>query len=591
MISFGQALVKNQLRSEGMNKKGLLSRLSAISLAGILSLGAIACGSGDAQNSTDSQQDTAKQTSETEGTTDAGSVEEVYWFSDVSGWGPANWNGVTSSPVLDAIESEVGVKFNIEQPPTEADTKLGLMIASDDLPDLISISNSDAITQLIDSGKVWTIDELLTQYDPDSHLLKDFPEDIKTALIRKYGAWYSYPSHMNSNDNMAVYPPSSDTYENNLKYGENTAVAFNKTIMDALGLNAEDVQTEDALLKTLEVVKNSGYTVDGQPIYPVMLHGNSWIDSSMDGVMAQSFGVMPVDADGAYRHKELDPAYKGVLKLVQTMLNKGYLDVNTLTIDEPALMTYVETGRVFCWIGNPANSSNKNEIPWVSYGPILAANEARPTVAINQQAGTGWIQTFVSKSCKNPEKLAKLLSFVSTKEALYLNEYGVEGVDYTLDENGLAVRTEAGEKIYEENYQSNMWLWPINNTNFEWGTQAGPTEDSDAYVYSQVSTAIGMYKTTYIYDAALFGFENSTVIEPTSDLGIALSQVDSYLESQKAKIVSTTNDADFEKEYESMIKTLEDYSIHDIDAEYDKKLKEYCETYGETVENVNAKLY
>ena len=581
--------------------KRAMKKVLALTLSAAVAFGLAACGSSDSGNAGAAAESTAEtavetvQTQESAAASDevasAGESLDVYWFSDVTGWGPDSWNGTDTSPVLDAIREKLGITFTIEQPPTDADTKLGLMIASGELPDLISIADEDTIKLLIDSGKVWTIPELLEQYDPESHLLTDFPADIKESIIRQYGDWWFFPSHMNSNDNMAIYPPSSETYEKNLNFGENTAIMFNQTMMDELGLTQEDVQTESALLETLEVVKNSGYTVDGQSIYPVMLHGDQWISASLDGAIAQSYGVIPVDADGNYRHRELDPAYKSALKLVNTFVQKGYLDVNSLTIDETAMNTYVEGGRVFCWIGNPANSTNKQEIPWVSFGPIVAENEAQPTVPINQQAGTGWIKTFVSKDCEDPEAIAKLLSYVSTSEALYLNQYGIEGEDYELDENGLAVRTEEGQARYEEVYQSNMWLWPINNTNFEWGTQAGPAEDSNDYVYSQVSTALGLYENTYIYDQALINFENSTVIEPSSDLGIKYSQLDSYLESQKAKIISAATDEEFETEYANMISTLEDYSIREIDEAYNEKLQENYEIYGETIENVNAHLY
>ena len=43
---------------------------------------------------------------------------------------------------------------------------------------------------------------------------------------------------------------------------------FNQTIMDALGITQEDVQTEEGFYKACELVKNSSYTVDGSPYFP-----------------------------------------------------------------------------------------------------------------------------------------------------------------------------------------------------------------------------------------------------------------------------------------------------------------------------------
>ena len=86
-------------------------------------------------------------------------TSEVYWYSDVSGYGPANWN-TESSPALDYIRDNIGLTFNLEQPPTDAATKLGLMLATNDLPDIISITNSDSIKDLINAGAVWDMEEI-----------------------------------------------------------------------------------------------------------------------------------------------------------------------------------------------------------------------------------------------------------------------------------------------------------------------------------------------------------------------------------------------------------------------------------------------
>ena len=240
----------------------------------------------------------------------------------------------------------------------------------------------------------------LETYDPESHLLKDFPEDIKQALTDTYGGWYSYPSHMESKDNRKVFPPDDQVWIDVVEKGSNSCIMFNKEIMDALGITQEDVQTEEGFYAACEKVKNSGYQVDGQSVLPVVLQCNLWINSSLDGIVSWNFGAVPVDENGNYRHMELSPGYKNGLKFLNTLVQKNYLDVNTLTIDETALKTYLDAKRVFCWIGNQAQQ-DKTNMPWVSFGPILASNGARPAMPVNQSAGTGWIQTLVSKDCKN----------------------------------------------------------------------------------------------------------------------------------------------------------------------------------------------
>lgn len=526
----------------------------------------------------------------------ANAAEEVTfnWFSDVSGWGPANWNGTDTSPLLDTLREDYGAAFEIEQPATDAATKLALMIATNDLPDLMSITDSETIAQLIDSGYVWTIDEFMETYDPESHLLTDFPEDVKQAVINSYGDFWFFPSHMDSVDHRETYPLCSEAYVNNVVYGQNSSIMFNTKIMEELGITQEDVQTQEALMETLKKVSESGYTVDGEPVIVATMNANLWINS-LDGVMSDSFGIVPVDPEGNYRHREMNPGYKEVLKFANDMVREGYMDLNLLTLDENALVTYIESGRVFCWFGNPAQA-NLSISNMTSYGPVLSSTGAVPTVGINSLAGTGWIKTFVSKSCKEPEVLAKALSFATSEEGLWLNYYGVEGEDYTVQENGTMVRTEEGLARYNDNYVQNIWLWPFNDTDFFWSTTPGPDEQADGangsdMAYSIACSALGRWETTYIYNSGLLSTVNANPLEASSDLGIKFSQVQNYLESQKAKIVSAASEEEFEKEYQNMLDTLNSYDITEIDAALNEYLQTAYEQYEQRIENPNAEVY
>ena len=567
-------------------KRKYVKSILAAALAGVMTIGLAACGS----DSTDNGSSTGSSTS-TSGSSTASGTDELYWFSDVSGWGPstANWK-TTESPAIQYIEENFGLTLDVEQPPTDASTKLGLMIASGDLPDLMSITDSDMYKQLVSAGKVWDMKSFLEKYDPDSHLLKDFPEDVKQALVDTYGDWYSYPSHMESADNRETFVPDDQVWVDVVEKGDNSCIMFNKDIMDAVGITEDDVKTEEGFYAACEKVKTSGYTVDGQSVLPVVLHADQWINNSLDAVISNNFGVVPVDEDGNYVHKETTPGYKNALKFVNNLIQKGYLDVNTMTIDETALKTYLDAKRVFCWIGNQAQQ-DKTNMPWVSYGPIAASNGAKPVLGKDLSAGTGWIQTLVSKDCKNPEKIAKMISWLSSKEGLMSNYYGVEGTDYTVDEKGIVTRTEEGTKTYAEDYNNNIMMWPFANTSFERSTEPVPEANTNRGEEVQLMTAFGKDENTYIYDSSLLAFQNSQVLEPSSDLGLKLGQVKTYLESEKTKIVTAGSDDEFEKEYQSMLDTLDSYSIKEIDAEYDKVYKEYCEKKGTSIEDVNADLY
>lgn len=574
-------------------KHNVTHRLIAIAMAALMTASLASCSDNGGTASTGGSESTGGDAASTadDGGASTGETTELYWFSDVTGWGPATANWTTdTSPAIDYMKENFGFTLNIEQPPTDAATKLGLMIANNSLPDLMSITNQDVYKELVSADMVWDLEEFLQTYDPDSHLLEDFPEDIKGALIDTYGGWYSFPSHMESADNRENFPPDDQVWVDVVEYGDNGCIMFNKDIMDALGITEDDVRTQSGFYEACEKVKNSGYQVDGQSVLPVVLHWNLWINTSLDGILAKNFGAVPVDADGNYRHLELSPGYKEALSFVNDLIINGYLDVNTLTIDETAGKTYLDAKRVFCWIGNQAQQ-DKTNMPWVSYGPILADNGAQPVQGIAQAASTGWIQTLVSKNCKNPEQIAALLSWASSREGLLLNYYGIEGTDYTIDDNGIVTRTEDGEKTYAEVYDNNVLLWPFANTSFERNTEPVPDPTSNRGVEVALMPAFGRYEDTYIYDSSLLGFESSSVLEPSSDLGLQLSQADTYLESQKATICTATTKEAFETAYQDMINQLNAYNITAIDEAYNEVYQQYCENMGDSIEDVNADLY
>ena len=112
------------------------------------------------------------------------------------------------------LRKRPGLTFSYNIPAQDGDTKLSLlMVSSSEFPDVITTVGPEISQKLTKSGKVWKLDEFLQKYDPQSHLLKDFPADIKKQLVKRDGDWYAIPSHMASDDSRSNSPHQALTLQ------------------------------------------------------------------------------------------------------------------------------------------------------------------------------------------------------------------------------------------------------------------------------------------------------------------------------------------------------------------------------------------
>jgi putative aldouronate transport system substrate-binding protein len=515
---------------------------------------------------------------------------KAVWFSTVDFWNPpATWS-TDPKTVQGAITEKTGLTFEFNIPAQDGDTKLNLMLVSgNSFPDVITITNDVLIKKLIEADKVWELDEFLKKYDPDSHLLSDFPADVKETIISRDGGFYAYPSHINSEDARSVYPPSGQFYVDLIDYGSNSGILVNGNLLKEAGLTLDDIKTEAGLLAAYEKIKGMNLTVDGAPVIPLLVDGKGFQDPTL-GFLQDSFGAMPVDKDGNYRDKLLAPETKEALSFLYKAQLGGYFEPGQMTVDNAAVKADIASGRVFTFIGNTANTSFQLNDYWTSSGPILSEQGTTPVLAKDQRAGGGWMKTFISKTTAEPEKLAKWLSFMTSKEGMMLHIYGFEGVHYNLDGEGHLVKTEQGLKEAAEYMTTGLSaFWPFHHTTFSYGTQQAPTEETDkeAVTANRVQAAYGKSEETEIFNSAAFNLP-ADLFPASSALANNEVQIKAYKEAQIAKIILAKSEADFNKLYDEMITQLKKLGIEELDKERNKYVQEKNKEYGISVKGINS---
>lgn len=512
------------------------------------------------------------------------------WFSTVGGWNPPQW---TTEPgtVMGEQTKKTGLTFSFNIPAQDGDTKLNLMMVSspDSFPDVITTVGPDMGKKLVEAGKVWELEEFLTKYDPESHLLKDYPEDVKQQMIKHYGGWYAIGSHMTSGDAREVYPPSSDYFADVAKYAENKGVIVNANILKEAGIALSDLKTEDGVLTALKKVKDMKLTVDGQPVIPLQIHGKNYHGETLQ-FLHRSFGAMPIDKDGKFRHIYMSPENKHAIQFLFKTAQGGYFDPGQMTTDDAAIEANVLSKRVFMLIGGTPKGKFDTVDFWVSPGAILSSEGTKPVFPFYSEPDRGWMQTHISKSTKEPEKLAKWLSYVTSAEGMTLSNFGIEGVHYTKDDKGLITRTDEGIQAQKDGSKTAVDIfWQFANMAFLENVQPAPTkrEGAGGLIEMEAKTAYARSPEVVRYDASVLKLPGD-FYAPGSKNANTRDQIQQFYEAQVAKMVLAKDEAEFNKLYDEFVAKMKQLKVDELDAALNVELQKKSQEMGVTVKGINS---
>lgn len=552
-----------------LKKRGVGVCAAALLLSALLLAGCAPAASGAVQTPETAQAET----------------QEPVWaslFCDVSFWKPPAWD-ISPDSVTGQITENTGLALKITVPPQNADMQLSLMLLKDEIPDVICLTDATMVSQLVTSGKVWDMEEFLRAYCPDSHLLKQYPGDLKRALIKRDGGWYAFPSHINTLDCRNIWQPSSNFYVERRDYGNNRCIIWNRALLAQAGLEVTELQTETQVLAAFEKAKTM--QVDGKPVIPLLVDGKQYLDPTLKYLQA-SFGAEYVDDEGNYRDIVLQPQTKHALQFLNTAVRRGYLPIDELTMTNEQVKTDIAGGRVLCFIGNVDNT-NMQAKDWVSTGAVLSDTGDLPVQELNTATPTGWISTFVSKKCENPEQIAKWIDYMSSDEGMMRWDFGTEGVDYLKNTDGNIVRTSEGERKHENASTTGLtsW-WMFSNTAFEESVIAPPVPGEQEYERTGIVTAFGRTQELAYYNSALLAMPAQELL-PSSEQGQIQTKINEYIGAQLNAVVLAESDAAFETAYQEMISRLKNLGIDTLDAKKNEIYKKNCAEYGETITRVN----
>lgn len=528
-----------------MKKKKVLAILLCVSLFA----STIFAGCSGPKNTTEKVDDTKNTAAkDTKADTDTASSEEVVTLDMFinMGWYPINsFTGI----IPEAITKATGVNLDITI--TSDTSQLGVMIASGELPDLIF---TDAeLNRLSDSNLCYSFSELEKNYGASFSDVSDEEKNFGKELS-KDGDYYTVLNYYNTAEEWS-----------NLQIGApgQTCIYYRKDLIEAMGNpainNLEDFENVLQQCKKAYPDKTP-YGLGGywkfQPLY-------NWT------------GALNSQYDGAnYYYDSSAPKYKEFLQLANSYAKNGYVTVEAYANESEAdshQAAYNGDCIFYAWY---LSYSNLNQLqteakkidPNAQWAVLPRLGEAA------MGTGRGWAGTYVSKTCKNVEAAARLLTYLYSEEGSRTSMWGREGIDYTLDQNGVPQFSDEFKAARADGTLKDKY-----NTFFYNGSSA---IDEIYMNYSGLDQNILDQVASYGKDFKSYPEIGMAAPNSSSDEGVIKTKLDELKKSYEAKVIFATTEDEFEAYYKEYMNAMNQTGVEKYNDYMTKKIQELKAKFG-----------
>lgn len=543
--------------------------LSAVMVASSLS----GCGGKSDSNSTTSSNTQQSSNSETGTPTESGDtanenqeVIELTFFS-ADGTQDDPW----TDPVALAITEKTGVKLKTTYPigGNDESEAVALMIAEQKYPDIIFAKGS--ANNLIEAGAMMDMSDLIDEYGPN--------------IKKLYGE--EYDKLRESADDPAIYQLSAYVVG-----GEKFKDCGSAQIQwDAL--KAKDYKLPDTLeeLETMikDYIASSPKTEDGLDRIGITLSTSDWhwmitlgnpAGAIADG--APDNGQWLIDENNQAIYKFRSDKEREYFRWMCRMYNEGILDPEFATQTNDDYIAKIASGRVVCLFDKDWNYQDGEKVLkadgklGATYAglPLTMDKDTKCPNLMYQGLTTG-TGVGISSTCADPVKAIKFIDFLCSDEGQVLNKWGIEGVNYFVDESGHRYRTDEeiemsqNDKDYSKNTGVGFHNYPFPSYGDGILDPTGST-----YTTTSKTSVIAEYNDEEKAACEKWGVELLVDVFPqTSEFEIPpypplwalakpmefdeiANQLDEVSWSALIKCV-TGSEADFDNNYDSMIKELE----------------------------------
>ena len=584
------------------SKNSLLKALAAVMAASMI-LTVAGCGGGgnsstaDSSTSSKTESSAAESTSggddssATTGSSGPDDTTEHYEFDAYY-----SYQGSVKPWGEDAASKYMNEKFNITLnyscPEADADSRLNLMISSDDLPDVVILDRNANWLKLINLGKLVDINTL--KYEGCS-----FDEDILEStqkLLSVNGGLYGIPNWARKGAT-----------------GGNMSWMVNHDVYEQLG-SPELKTLEDLHQFMLDAKEKDVKTSDGQSIFPWLPRND---DNGFYTVSAiyRSYGNPNLvdtywsQADNDIKLAVYDDNYISALKIANQWYKEGLFPETTYTDSTDQYTEKLSNGRAavlyydfsqddtthFRTLLQEKDGNIYDLLGWeLKDSPIYPAADGVDYVYGEEGGTVGWNVNCITTKAENPQRIFDLYTWMLTKDGSINMMYGPEGGLWEgKDEEGNPILKKPEEELTsDEKNAAGCWFWsqPAHSDNVDLTKYAVNEQQPEASRSWVISIQDHVFTPEDSIHPAIPGQkfltdENtglSLEIDPTDDLGMARQSITDECKMRIPQIIMASDDATFDKLVQDLKDFAESNQVHDIEKIYTDKRASNIELQGYT---------
>lgn len=401
------------------NAKNVSKKILGLGILGATSLVMVACGGGNSGSGNNAAAfDGIEGRYELDPNTPAWQLDTreerqtITWFVQAEWWN-TTWNEDFVTERI-ARDLNIDVEFRVG-----GEDVLSTIFASGELPDIISLFDSNSTAARGASSWALPLNDLAERYDP--YFFNVASRDTLNWFQLESGNTYGFANYSNS---------FADFYNDTIP--ASSAFLVRRDVYEAIG--EMPMSTPEEFRAAMTVIRE---------MFPELEPFGTGAETGTFNFAFMNFiGVPIVTEDGQWYDRQLDPAYLDWLRTFSDLHTDGYINDDRFAWDHTVFEELVRQGNFATMLVDGMIGLSSSLQVWMSENPgseyiaIDGPQVPGRSHTLNQSGISGWMINYITNQATDPATAIQLFTYLLSDHGQMLVFFGEEGETFEKLPNG-----------------------------------------------------------------------------------------------------------------------------------------------------------